>query len=86
MKNKTGTCPDFIFDLLIEAPLSFLRGGYYNTSNGIQSNAGSSGYYWGSKISSIALARLLFFRSTDLVPRHSLDKGYGYPIRCVVKP
>ena len=68
-----------------ERNLSFLRGGYYDTSVGpyFYNNAG---YYREPKISSDAGAYVLGFYSTGLLPQYSGGKGFGYSIRCVVKP
>ena len=73
-------------------PLSFLRGGYYEYSNGRLYNGGSNGYYWESKDHNSSGVRGLVFASGRLDPQFTwasgiafLYKGSGFSIRCVVR-
>ena len=67
------------------APLSFVRGGNYYYSNGSLYNRGSNGYYWETRVNSGTLAYFLTFYSTSLRPQYYYNKGYGFPLRCLVR-
>ena len=67
------------------APLSFVRGGYYNYSNGILDLRGSDGFYWETRVNSGAIAYHLDFYSTNLRPQYSSNKGYGFSLRCLAR-
>ena len=65
--------------------LSFLRSGGYNYSLGSLSSRGSDGYYWSSRASNTTNAYYLNFNSTYLSFAYSLNKGFGFTLRCVVR-
>ena len=49
------------------------------------SNQGSNGYYWSSTAGSSAVARNLFFSSSNVIPGNSYySKYYGRAVRCVL--
>lgn len=61
-----------------------ISGHRYSTSSSYQ---GSSGYYWSSTVSSSTNARLGSFASGSVNPGIStLNKAYGFSVRCVVSP
>ena len=80
--NISGSLADSI---LLSQPLSFLRSGYYNWQAASRNYRGSNGYYWESRISSVASAGSLYFNSSLLNPRSSSDRGYGFSVRCVAR-
>ena len=68
------------------APLSFVRGGLYNYSNGNLNYRGSNGYYWESKVYNAANAYGLGFYSAYLNHQnYYYYKGYGFSARCVAR-
>ncbi|MBQ2660353.1 hypothetical protein IJF86_02980, partial [Candidatus Saccharibacteria bacterium] len=67
------------------APLSFVRGGLYNYSNGNLGYRGSLGRYWESKVYGAAYAYYLLFRSAYLSPQYYDYKGLGFSARCVAR-
>ena len=67
------------------APLSFVRGGYYNYSNGNLDYRGSYGYYWEARVYNANYAYSLCFGSTNLNPQSNRNKGYGFSLRCLAR-
>ena len=65
-------------------PLSFVRAGGYNYTNGNLYNRGSSGHYWESKVDNATYAYYLNFNSTFLLPQNYYGKGVGFSIRCTI--
>ncbi|MBR3204101.1 hypothetical protein IKF81_00245 [Candidatus Saccharibacteria bacterium] len=68
-----------------KTPLSLVYSGHYLWVNGNLSNRGSNGNFWSSTPSSTAVAYLLGFDFTRLVPRNVLNKLNGLSIRCVIQ-
>ena len=70
------------------APLSLVRAGYYEYSNGSLYQRGSGGENWESKANS-ARAYTLYFTSGYLNPQNSTfyndGKGNGFSIRCTIR-
>ena len=77
-----GTLADSI---LLSQPLSFLRSGDYNWQTASRNLRGSYGYYWGSRIFSVADANSLSFDSSGLDPQPNYNRGTGFSVRCVAR-
>ena len=63
-------------------PLSFLRSGYYYWSDGSSYYRSGHGRYWSSTSATSTNAYDLNFDSAHLSYRNSLNRGYGFPVRC----
>ena len=68
---------------ILYLPLSFLRSGNYNYSNGNKDNRGSDGYYWESRIASATYSNYLYFNSARLGPQNGTSRGHGFSVRCL---
>ena len=65
-------------------PLLFLpAAGYRGTSDGLLGNVGTNGYYWSSTPDGTTNAYGLYFNSTGMGPSSSLNKTFGFTVRCV---
>lgn len=70
---------------LLTFPLHFVRNGYYYYSNGQVNSQGTNGYIWSSSVYSHDHAHSLYFYSGHVSPQTSHHKGYGFPVRCIVR-
>ena len=70
---------------VLSFPLSFIRSGAYNWSNGGLSSRTVGGYYWSSYASSVAYSRNLVFGGRYLAPQVNYNKGYGFAVRCMAR-
>ena len=70
---------------MTRAPLSFVRGGRYNYSDGSLNDRGSLGYYWETSVYAASLAYRLSFNSTGLLPQYNGNLGYGFSLRCLAR-
>ena len=66
------------------SPLGFIRGGNYYYASGRISNRNSFGDYWQFGGSDIENAQFSDFGASYLSAQASANKGYGFPIRCLV--
>ena len=80
--NISGSLADSI---LLSQPLSFLRSGLYYWQTASRYSRGSFGYYWESRLYSVAYANLLYFNSSRLSPQSYDYRGYGFSVRCVAR-
>ena len=71
------------FNKIRTAPLWLARSG--DVGGGSLSNAGSSGKYWSSTVSSSSGANYLYFDSGNVIPTNSSSRGYGYSVRCMAE-
>ena len=69
---------------LRSAPLSFILGGHYNYSGGVNGQ-GSYGSYWSSAANSSNGAYSLDFNSSNVSPTDSNYKASGGSVRCVAQ-
>ena len=68
-----------------KTPLSLVYSGNSNWAEGYLAFRGSNGYFWSSTPDSTAIARVLDFYSTRLLPLNGGDKVGGFTIRCVAQ-
>ena len=80
--NKDFTNADTVIQL---APLSFLRAGLLDYSNGNLNYRALGGFYWSSRHNSHINGHYLYFSSPDLHPQNSSDRGYGFSVRCLAR-
>ena len=65
------------------APTYFVYGGYWYGSSG---SVGYSGGYWSSVVDSSNIAyNLSFYVDRVVSPQDSMNRKYGYPLRCVAR-
>ena len=68
-----------------KTPLSLVYSGGYHWVDGRLNDRGSGGSFWSSMPYSTAVAHVLYFFSTRLIPQNGGTKVGGLPIRCVVQ-
>ena len=71
------------FNKLRSNPYYFVRSGFI--LGGTLYNPGVNGYYWSSTVSSGTYAYSLRFGGTDIYPARSIDRYYGWFVRCVAR-
>ena len=67
------------------ASLNLIRSGLYNYSNGNISSPTLIGYYWSSRLYSLANSYYLILASSNLYPWNSYDRSYGFALRCLAR-
>ena len=67
---------------IVQAPLTFVRGGRVNPGSYLN-DAGSSGYYWSSVGRSSSNAYNLNFNSGNVNPSNNNNRYNGQSVRCV---
>ena len=82
--GNTGSLTQADTALLI-SPLSFLRSGNYNYSNGARNVRGSNGFYWSRRSRSSTYAYNLGFDSTLVYPQDGYGRGRGFALRCLAR-
>ena len=80
--SSTSPTGATMYGKLIASPYNFLLAGNYR--NGSFDSGGSNGFYWSAtSYSSSRDARNLNFYSTGVVSAGSLNRRYGFSVRCV---
>ena len=69
----------------ILAPLSLVRGGYYNYSNGNLDDQSINGRYWLQRLDNVTYGNYLYFHSGIIYPQYSVSRGRGFQLRCFVR-
>ena len=69
--------------LLLLAPLSLVRGGFYNYSTGNLGSQSSYELYWSRRLLNAIDGSLLSFDSGSVRPQNSRSRGDGFTARCL---
>src|SRR5574344_248278 len=83
IKFTPSTSPSVIVE---NAPLNFVRSGYYDWSSGQLYDRGAGGRYWSTATFSSTSACNFYFRSDDLRPQDGDYKNHGFSVRCAYTP
>ena len=69
---------------LRSSPVNFILSG--NAANSSRNYQGSNGYYWSSTVYSSYNPYSLYLNASSVLPaNNSLDKYYGFPVRCIAE-
>ena len=66
-------------------PLNFLRAGSYGRSSGYIYVRVTNGYWWSTTAGSATYGHNLGTSPTNVSPRNTNSRGYGFAVRCVVR-
>jgi uncharacterized protein (TIGR02145 family) len=70
------------YNTAYSSSLKLTAGGYRNSASGALSYQGGTGYYWSSSVNGI-YAYFLLFNSSSVNPASSVNRAYGFSVRCV---
>ena len=69
----------------LQAPLNFVRDGFYNWSRSQIFRKGAHGYWWSTAAASVTNAYYLSTDTVNVYPQTNSSKGNGLTIRCVAR-
>ena len=68
---------------LLLAPLSLVRGGYYNYSSGNLDDQSTNGRYWLQRLDNATYGNYLYFHSDLIYLQYYVSRGRGFSLRCL---